>query len=77
MDLISRRKAPTVAVVEGLALGAGSGVAKVCSHRLVTETTSVATPECFVGTCLDNGANWYWPRVPYLGVGRFIGLTGA
>ena len=46
LEKLQERDAPTVAVADGLAFGAGAGVFMACDERIVTERSRLAMPEC-------------------------------
>lgn len=72
---IARYKKPVVALVDGLCLGGGMGIAVHGSHRVATEAASFAMPETAIGFCPDIGASYVLPRLPG-GIGMAMGLTG-
>ena len=67
---------PTVAVMDGICMGGGVGIALPCRHRVATENTRFAMPETGIGLFPDVGGGWYLPRLPGK-VGMFLALTGA
>ncbi|HXG99240.1 MAG TPA: enoyl-CoA hydratase/isomerase family protein [Sphingomicrobium sp.] len=67
---------PTVAVMDGIAMGGGVGIALPCTHRIATEKTRLAMPETGIGLFPDVGGGWYLSRLPGR-VGQFMALTGA
>jgi enoyl-CoA hydratase len=66
---------PYVAVMDGITMGGGVGVAAHGSHRVVTERTRFALPEAAIGFFPDVGATWLLPRAPGE-VGTYLALTG-
>ena len=73
---IHRLAKPWVAVMHGICMGGGVGLAVHGRHRIVTERVKFATPEVTIGYFPDVGATWALPRAPR-GLGLWIGLTGA
>ena len=67
---------PTLAVMDGITMGGGVGIALPCTHRVATEHTRLAMPETGIGLFPDVGGGWYLPRLPGR-VGEFMALTGA
>ena len=67
---------PTVAVMDGITMGGGVGIALACRYRIATENTRFAMPETGIGLFPDVGGGWYLPRLPGQ-VGTFLALTGA
>ena len=67
---------PIVAVMDGVTMGGGVGLALPCQYRIATENTLFAMPEGAIGLFPDVGAGWYLPRLPHR-IGTFLALTGA
>ena len=67
---------PIVAVMDGITMGGGVGIALPASHRIATENTRLAMPETGIGLFPDVGGGWYLSRLPGQ-VGKFLALTGA
>ena len=67
---------PTVAIMDGITMGGGVGIAMPCQYRVATEATRFAMPETSIGLFPDVGGGWYLPRLPGR-VGEFMALTGA
>ncbi len=67
---------PYVALVDGIVMGGGVGVSVHGSHRIVTEKTTFAMPECGIGLFPDVGATEFLGRAPGA-LGMYLGLTGA
>ncbi len=67
---------PTVAVMDGIVMGGGVGIALPCTYRIATENTRFAMPETGIGLFPDVGGGWYLSRLPGQ-VGKFLALTGA
>lgn len=77
--LISRLRKPHVALVDGIVMGGGAGLALHGTCRVATETTTFAMPECAIGLFPDVGTTFFLPRACSggLAVARWIALTGA
>ena len=67
---------PTAAIMDGITMGGGVGIALPCSVRIATENTRLAMPETGIGLFPDVGGGWYLSRLPGR-VGQFMALTGA
>jgi enoyl-CoA hydratase len=67
---------PIVTMVDGIVMGGGVGVSGHGSHRVVSEKTVLAMPECAIGLVPDVGGTWLLARGPGR-VGEWLGLTGA
>lgn len=67
---------PTVAIMNGITMGGGVGIALPCRYRVATENTRLAMPETGIGLFPDVGGGWYLPRLPGK-IGMFLALTGA
>ncbi len=73
--LIDGYPKPYVAIMDGIAMGGGIGISAHGSHRVVTERSKLALPECSIGLVPDIGATHLLSRSPgYLG--EFLALTG-
>ena len=72
---ISHYGKPYVALMDGIVMGGGVGVASHGKHRIVTERTKLAMPETGIGYVPDVGATWLLPRAPGE-TGTWMGLTG-
>lgn len=74
--LIKRYPKPVVAIMDGLVMGGGVGLAAHASHRVVTERTQLAMPEARIGFIPDVGGTWLLSRCPDR-VGTYLCLTGT
>lgn len=61
---------------DGIVMGGGMGLMMGASHRVVTETSTLAMPEISIGLFPDVGGTWLLNRLPGK-TGLFMGLTGA
>lgn len=73
--LIDRYPKPYVAVMDGIVMGGGVGVSAHGSHRIVTDNSMVAMPECAIGLITDVGGSWLLKNAPGR-MGEYLGLTG-
>ncbi|KAI3881208.1 hypothetical protein MKX03_015913 [Papaver bracteatum] len=67
---------PQVSILNGMVMGAGSGISIHGRFRVVTEKTVFAMPEASIGVIPDMGASYFLSRLPGF-FGEYIGLTGA
>lgn len=74
--LIDGYAKPYVVVMDGFVMGGGVGVSAHGSHRIVTERTQFALPECGIGLIPDVGGSWLLAQMPGA-TGLYAGLTGA
>lgn len=73
---ISSYSKPYVAIMDGIVMGGGVGISAHGSHRVVTERTMFAMPECAIGLIPDVGGTYLLGQMPGR-CGEFSGLTGA
>jgi enoyl-CoA hydratase len=66
---------PYVALIDGIVMGGGVGIAVHGSHRVAGEKFQFAMPEVGIGFFPDVGATWFLPRLPGE-TGAFCALTG-
>jgi enoyl-CoA hydratase len=74
--LIGRYPKPLVAVMDGIVMGGGVGLAAYATYRIVTERSAVGMPEVGIGFFPDVGVSFLLARAPG-SVGAHLGLTGA
>jgi len=67
---------PVLCWGHGIVMGGGLGLLVASSHRVVTESSRLATPEVAIGLYPDVGASWFLPRMPGR-TGLYVGLTGT
>ena len=75
-ELLFRYPKPTLAIMDGITMGGGVGLAQPCRYRLATERTTFAMPETGIGLFPDVGGGWYLSRMPHH-LGLWLALTGA
>ena len=73
--LIGSYPKPFVALMDGIVMGGGIGLAGHASHRIVTERSQLAMPETGIGLIPDVGGTWLLARAPGA-VGVYLGLIG-
>lgn len=73
--LIHRYPKPTVALMDGVVMGGGMGIAQGCSLRIVTERTRMAMPETAIGLFPDVGASYFLARAT-AAVAAYLGVVG-
>jgi enoyl-CoA hydratase len=73
--LIARYPKPVIAVMDGMVMGGGVGLAAHASHRVVTERSVVAMPEAGIGFFPDVGVSFLLARAPGY-AGTHLVLTG-
>jgi enoyl-CoA hydratase len=66
---------PIVAIMDGITMGGGVGLALPCAVRVATENTRLAMPETGIGLFPDVGGGWYLSRLPGR-IGQYLALTG-
>ena len=67
---------PIVAVMDGVVMGGGVGIALPADYRIATERTVFAMPEATIGLFPDVGGGWYLSRLPGR-LGVYLALTAA
>ena len=75
-DLLFRYPKPTLAIMDGITMGGGVGLAQPCRYRVATERTTFAMPETGIGLFPDVGGGWFLSRMPDH-MGLWLALTGA
>jgi len=70
---------PYIALMDGVVMGGGMGVAQAgpdCRVRIVTERTKMAMPEVNIGLFPDVGGSYFLSRAPGA-LGYYLGVTGV
>jgi enoyl-CoA hydratase len=75
-ELLQRYPKPVVAVMDGVTMGGGVGLAAYARYRVATERTLWAMPETAIGLFPDVGTGWLLSRLPGE-FGTWLALTGA
>ena len=73
--MIARYTKPVVAIMDGVVMGGGIGLAGHAAHRVVTDRSQVAMPEVGIGFFPDIGASFPLARAPGF-TGTYLALTG-
>ncbi|KAH7889521.1 3-hydroxyisobutyryl-coenzyme A hydrolase [Phlebopus sp. FC_14] len=72
--IFSQLPKPYVAILDGITMGGGAGLAFGAPFRVATERTVFAMPETRIGYCPDVGASYYMSRLDGE-VGTYLALT--
>ncbi len=67
---------PYVALMDGITMGGGMGLAQASTLRIVGERTRIAMPEVGIGMFPDVGSSFFLSRLPG-SLGPYLALTGA
>jgi enoyl-CoA hydratase/carnithine racemase len=67
---------PYVALMDGITMGGGMGIAQGARLRLVTDRTRIAMPEVSIGLVPDVGASFFLSRLPGA-LGMYLALTAT
>ncbi|MBU9375900.1 enoyl-CoA hydratase/isomerase family protein [Burkholderia multivorans] len=67
---------PVVALMDGVTMGGGMGLAQGAALRVATERSKIAMPETRIGLVPDVGATHFLGRMP-VELELYVGLTGA
>ena len=70
---LTELRMPTVAMVQGIAAGAGASLALACDMVLAAESAAFMLPFAKIGLIPDTGASWAVPQ--RLGLARAMGLA--
>lgn len=74
--IIYHYKKPIVAILDGIVMGGGVGLAYGASHRVITERTKWAMPEMNIGFFPDVGAAYFLNKTPGKS-GLYLALTAS
>lgn len=67
---------PVLALVNGIVMGGGMGVAQAASLRVVSDRARLAMPETGIGYFPDVGATYFLGRLPGR-LGEYLAVTGS
>jgi enoyl-CoA hydratase len=73
---VERFPAPTIAAIQGFALGGGCELAMACDLRVCGEGSQLGQPEVGLGIIPGAGATYRMPKLVGLGVARELIFTG-
>lgn len=76
LHAIELSKKPTLAYIDGLALGGGLELALACKYRFATERSKLAFPETGIGIVPGLGGTQRTPRRIGKGLAKFLVATG-
>jgi enoyl-CoA hydratase len=76
-ERIEAHRWPTIALIDGPALGGGCELALACDFRLATERATFGQPELGLGIIAGAGANWRLAQLAGLGTARRMLYAGA
>ncbi len=63
MLALARMPKPLIAAVNGMAAGAGAGLAFACDFRMAASSAGFLIAFANVGLTLDSGMSWTLPRI--------------
>lgn len=67
---------PYIAFMQGFTMGGGVGISCHGSHRIVSDSSRIAMPECGIGLVPDVGGSLLLARAPGR-LGEYLGCSGA
>ena len=67
---------PVIALVDGIVMGGGFGVARLADYMVVSSTIKMAMPETAIGLFPDVGASYFLRRAPFAAA-LMMGMTGT
>jgi len=73
---LHRYPKPYLALLDGITMGGGMGLAQGSRYRIVGERTRMAMPEVGIGLFPDVGGSYFLSRLPGA-LGTYLALTGA
>ncbi|MFK7853305.1 MAG: enoyl-CoA hydratase/isomerase family protein [Granulosicoccus sp.] len=73
--MIKHYPKPYIAFMDRIVMGGGVGISAHGSHRIVTDLSSIAMPECLIGLIPDVGATHLLSQCPGF-VGEYLALSG-
>lgn len=72
---IHRYPKPVIALMDGIVMGGGMGIAQGAQFRIATDRTRMAMPETAIGLFPDVGASYFLSRAEGA-MGIYLGITG-
>jgi enoyl-CoA hydratase/carnithine racemase len=72
---IHRYSKPYIALMDGIVMGGGMGIAQGARFRIATDRTRMAMPETAIGLFPDVGASYFLSRLEGA-MGVYLGVTG-
>ncbi|MEO7321621.1 MAG: enoyl-CoA hydratase/isomerase family protein [Burkholderiales bacterium] len=72
---IHRYPKPYIALMDGIVMGGGMGIAQGAQFRTATDRTRMAMPETAIGLFPDVGASYFLSRLEGA-MGTYLGITG-
>jgi enoyl-CoA hydratase/carnithine racemase len=75
-DHVESHRWPTIAAVDGWALGGGCELALACDFRIASEATTFGQPEADLGILAGAGGNWRLAQLAGIAVARRMLLAG-
>ena len=76
VDRIHRSESFSVAIMKGLTMGGGAGLAGACKARVAMQSTQWAFPEVAIGVTPDVGGSYILTRLTSKAVGLYLALAG-
>lgn len=73
---LHRYPKPVVALMDGVVMGGGMGLAQAAHLRIITERSRVAMPETGIGLVPDVGGSYFLSKLP-VQLALYLGLTGV
>lgn len=75
-EKLARFRWPTIAVVDGYALGGGCELAMACDFRFASERAKFGQPELSLGILAGAGGNWRLPELVGISIARQMLYAG-
>ena len=75
-DRVEAHRWPTIAAIDGYAIGGGCELAMACDFRIATKRSTFSQPELDLGILAGAGANWRLAQLVGLGLARRLLYTG-
>ena len=75
-DRVEAHRWPTIAAIDGYAIGGGCELAMACDFRIATRRSTFSQPELGLGILAGAGANWRLAQLVGLGLARRLLYAG-